>query len=307
MQRRVVDLVHLDGHDFLQLANLLLHLHGFRGLVAEAVDELARLLNLALLVLVGPQLLFAALFSEYDILVVFHPVVDDLSAGDFQRAIGDIIDESAVVAHEHHSRRTLCQKLLQPLDRLNVEMVRRLVEQQHVGTAQQNLRQLDAHAPTAGELAGGAVEVGAEEAQSQQRALHLGLIAFAAEHQVALVLLREPLHESHVVVALVVGALGEFAFHALHALLQPRCVAERLAGLFLHGGIVGQPHHLRQIAYRGVVRNIDRAARGLLLATQNLQQRRLARAVLAHEGDAVAIVDDETCLAEQRLHAKLHL
>ena len=129
--------------------DFLLHLNGLRGLIAETFDERAHVLYLLLLVLVGAQLLFATLLSEHDILVVFHAIVDDLTAGDFQRAVGDIIDKSAVVTHQHNSRSTCRQELLEPLDALDVEVVGRLVEEQYIGTLQQNLRQLDTHAPTA--------------------------------------------------------------------------------------------------------------------------------------------------------------
>ena len=118
--------------------------------------------------------------------------------------------------------------------------------------------------------------------------------------------LCELLHKPHIVVALIVGALAEFAFHAVDSLFQARGVAEGLACLLFHRGVVGNPHHLRQIAYAGVVGNTHHATCGLLLTTQNLQQRRLAGAVLANECDAVTVVDYEACLAEQRLHAKLN-
>ena len=307
MQRGVIDLIYFNRHHLLQLLDFLLHLHGLRGLIAEALNERPHVLHFLLLVLIGAQLLFAALLSQHDILVVFHLIVDDLTAGDFQRAIGHIIYKGAVVAHQHHRRCTLRKELLQPLDALNVEMIRGLVEQQHVGTAKQNLRQLNTHAPTAGELAGRTIEVGAQEAKTHQRAFYLCLITFAAEHQVALVLLRESLDESHIVIALVVGAFAKFTFHTVNALLHARGVAESFARLLLHGGIVGQLHHLRQIANGGVVRNAYHATRRLLLTTQNLQQRRLAGSVLAHKCNAVAVVHHEACLAEQRLHPKLHL
>ena len=120
-------------------------------------------------------------------------------------------------------------------------------------------------------------------------------------------LLCESLNESHIVIALVVGALAKFALHTVNALLQARGVAESLARFLLHGGIIGQLHHLRQITDGGVVRNAHHATRRLLLTTQNLQQRRLTGPVLAHKCNAVAVVHHEACLAEQRLHPKLHL
>ena len=77
VHRRVVNLVNLYGHYLLQLLHLLLHLHGLGGLVAEALYEGFHVLYLLLLVLVSPQLLFAALTSQHHILIIFHLVVYD--------------------------------------------------------------------------------------------------------------------------------------------------------------------------------------------------------------------------------------
>ena len=52
-QGGVVDFIDLDGHYLLQLLYLLLHLYGLGGLITEALNELAHLLYLLLLVLVG--------------------------------------------------------------------------------------------------------------------------------------------------------------------------------------------------------------------------------------------------------------
>ena len=102
VHRGVVHLVNLDGHDLLQLLDFLLHLHGLRGLIAEALDEGLHLCHLLLLVLVGPDLLFATLLAQDDILVVFHLIVDDSATGYFQRTVRDIVDEGTVVTHEYH-------------------------------------------------------------------------------------------------------------------------------------------------------------------------------------------------------------
>ena len=302
----MIDLVDFDGHDFLQLLDFLLHLHGLRRLIAEAVDERLHIGDFLLLVLVGAKLLFATLFPQFDIIAVFHAIVDNLTTRYFQRAIRDIVDESTVVADENHRRAARRQKLLQPLNRLDVKVVRGLVEQQHVGTAQQNLRQFDAHTPTARKFTRRTLEIRAQETQSEQRALDFRLVVLAAEHQVALVLLREPLHQRHIFVALIVGSLGQFALHTVDFRLQARRVGESLARLLGDGRRVGQLHHLRQIAHRRVRRNVHHATRRLLLSAQDFQQRRFPRAVLAHERNAVAVVHHEVRPAKQRLHAKFH-
>ena len=302
----MIDLVDFDGHDFLQLLDFLLHLHGLRRLIAKAVDERLHIGDFLLLVLVGAKLLLATLFPQFDIFAVFHAIIDNLTARNFQRAIRDIVDESTIVADENHRRAARRQKLLQPLNRLDVEMVRRLVEQQHIGTAQQNLRQLDAHTPTARKFTRRTLEIRAQETQSEQRALNFRLVVLAAHHQVAFVFLREAFHQRHVFLALVVRALAKLALHAVEPFLQSRVAVEGLARLLLHACRVGQLHHLRQIAHRRVRRNVHHATRRLLLSAQDFQQRRFPGTVLAHERNAVAVVHHEARTAEQGLRAKFH-
>ena len=306
MHGRVVDLVDFYRHHLLQLLHLLLHLHGLGGLIAEALNELAHIGHLLLLVLVGTQLLLATLLAQDDILAVLHPVVDDVATADLEGAVGYIINKGTVVAHQDHCPTPRGQQLLQPLYRLNVQMVGRLVEQQHVGTAQQDLGQLDAHAPSAGELARGAVEVRAQEAKAHQRALNLGLVALGTQHQVAFVFGGVSLHQRHVVVALIVGALVHLPLQSLYAGRHLLDVGKRLLRLLAHGGRVLQHHHLRQIAHGGVGGNGHRARRGVLHPANNLQHGRLARTVLSYQCNAVAVVNHKTCVAKQWLYAKFN-
>ena len=144
----IVHLVNLDRNNLLQLLDFLLNLHSLRGLIAETLNEVLHLSHLLLLVFVCPQLLFTAFLTQHDILVVLHLVVDDAATRYFQRAVRHIVDKGTVVTDQHHSTCRLGKELLQPLDGFYVEMVRRLVKQQHVGTLQQNLGQLNTHTPT---------------------------------------------------------------------------------------------------------------------------------------------------------------
>ena len=234
----VVDLIDLDGHNLLQLFHLLLHLHGLRGLVSESLDKVLHLSDFLLLVLIGAELLLATLLSQDDVLVVFHLVICHTPAGDFHRAVRHIVDESTVVTHQHHRRRRSGQKLLQPLDGLDVEMVGRLVQQQHVGLLKQDLGQFDTHTPTARELLRGALEVRPHEAQAHQRALQFGLAALRPHHQQAFVLGGIALHKCHIVGALVVGALAQLALQPLHPRLHVSNARKGLLGLFPHRGVV---------------------------------------------------------------------
>ena len=232
-QLAAVLLVHLDRDDFLQPFDAALHLHGLGGLVAEALDELARLGNLALLVLVGTQLLLTPFAAQADELVVLHAVVVDSAARDFDGAVGDVVDERPVVAHQHHSLARAGEEALKPLNAVDVEVVGRLVEQQHVGVLEQQLGQLDAHAPASAEFAGRAVEVLGLESQSLQRAFHLGNLA-----------------KGFAVVMLFCGVRGFFP--------------ESRHGLLPDGAGVGDAHHLWEVADACVLRDGHRSTgRGL--------------------------------------------
>ncbi len=66
-----------------------------------------------------------------------------VAAVEFENPLGGVVEEIAIVRHRHHGAGVAHQELLQPVDRLGVEVVGRLVEQQHVGIGQQQLAQRD--------------------------------------------------------------------------------------------------------------------------------------------------------------------
>ena len=162
-QCRVIFLVYLDAFYLFQLFDAALHLHGFRGFIAEALDKGFGIFYLLLLILVGTELLFTTFLPQYDEFVILHFVVVNLSASDFNGACGDVIEKCTVVTHQYHGIGTCGKKVFKPLDTLNIQVVGRLVEQQHIGPAKQKFGKLDTHTPTTGELTGGAVEVFAAE------------------------------------------------------------------------------------------------------------------------------------------------
>ena len=54
------------------------------------------------------------------------------------------IEKRAVVGDQHHAALEAAQQLLQPIDGVEVEVIGRLVQQQHIGHGHQRLRQRDA-------------------------------------------------------------------------------------------------------------------------------------------------------------------
>ena len=65
----------------------------------------------------------------------------DRAVEQFEGAVGHPIEKIAVVADDNHRRRAFQQKALQPLGRLDVQVIARLVEYHHVWLGQQQLGQ----------------------------------------------------------------------------------------------------------------------------------------------------------------------
>ena len=80
------------------------------------------------------------------------------------------LEKDAVVRHEQHGPRKVGQTRFEPLHRLDVEMVGRLIEEEQIGLPHQCARQQDASLPTAGERAHGDI---AGDLESGERHLHL--------------------------------------------------------------------------------------------------------------------------------------
>lgn len=166
--------VHLQPLQLVQLFDTALHLHGFGSLVPEALNEGFGLLDHLLLVEIGAYLLFMAFLTESDKLRIGYIIVVDPSECDLDGACSGVVEESAVVAYEQHGGRTAFEKILQPLDRLDVKVVGRLVQHEQIGVLQENLSQLDTHSPASGELRYGTVEIASLKAQADDGTVHLG-------------------------------------------------------------------------------------------------------------------------------------
>ena len=158
----------LDALDLFELLDAALHLLGFGGRVAEAVDEDFQLLDAVALVFVGRLHLLVALrllragtcrSCRYRTAALV-PDFDDLLDCD--------VEEVAVVRDQHVRVADNREIFFQPVAGFEVEMVGGLVEQQQVRLLQQKLGQRDAHLPAAGKFLGLASPVVFAEAQPGQ-------------------------------------------------------------------------------------------------------------------------------------------
>ena len=75
------------------------------------------------------------------------------AAVELEDPAGDVVEEVAIVGDGDDGALVLGEVALEPRDRLGVEVVGGLVEQQQVGRAEQQPAQRDAAALAAGELA----------------------------------------------------------------------------------------------------------------------------------------------------------
>ena len=300
IERRQVFLLDLEPFEAFELLDARLHLIRLGRFVTELLDEFLGLFDHALLVFIGSHLLRPAFGAQHDVFRIGNLVIGRFAQREFDRAIGDVVEESSVVRDQQHGAAVILQVILEPLDRLDVEMVRRLVEQEDRGTAQQQFRQLDTHAPAAREFARRASEIPAFEPEPQQRLFDIRFAGLAAEDMVVILRIVQAVQQLRITVAFVVGTLRDLARQVLDLGLEAQHLLERLGGLLDERRRIGHTHGLRQVADRTVAVQ-GHAARGrLLLARNDAQQRGFARPVPADEADAVFGVYQERYVVEER-------
>ena len=143
--------IHLNPLQLLQLLHTRLHLIGLRRLVAETLDELLSLLDHTLLVLIGSLLLGKPFLPEFQVLTIRNLIIMNPADHDLHCPVRHIVEELPVVRNQHKRTLVLLQITLEPLDRLNVKMIRRLVKKKDIRLRQQNLGKLDTHVPALAE------------------------------------------------------------------------------------------------------------------------------------------------------------
>ena len=293
----------LDALDLVELLDPALHLRGMGGARLEALDESDLLGQHRLLAL---ELRLLLLFAERPLLLVEFVVAGigrQRPAVDLDDLADDAVHEGAVVRGHQQRALVALQELLQPDQALDVEMVRRLVEQHGVRRHQQDAGQRDAHLPAAGEGADIALHHRRTEAEAGQH------LAGAAVERIAVEGLEAPLHPAvagddllHLVGAVGIGH-GGFEHRELGRDARDR------AGAVHHRRDDAHPRHLAdilaEIADGGAAIDRDLALVGGLLAGDEAEQRGLAGAVGADEADLLALLQGGGSLDEDDLLAVL--
>ena len=283
IQLALVALGRLDLVHALDLLELALGLRGLGVLGAEAVDELHQAGDFALLVFVGGQELLLVGLALFEVLVVAAAVTDQLALADFDDAADKLVEELAVVRDDENRAGIALQILLEPEQRLQVEMVGRLVQQQQVRLLRQQPGQVRPHHPAAAHLARGPVEILLAEAEAGEDLLGLGFEAIAAQ-------LVEPV--MHVVMDLLrVQRLDRVVrLPRLEDAAELRVFRRDGRGQFDDRLVADRRVLLRQIADRDAAFAGDLAGIGGFLAQDDRKERGLPGAVRADQPDAVLAV-----------------
>ncbi len=227
------------------------------------------------------------LFQREPLLLLLQPrrVVslprDAGPAIELENPLGGVVEEVAVVRDGDDGALVFLQEALEPRDRLRVEMVGRLVEQQQVGRLEQQAAQRDAAPLAARERRD--VRVGRRAAERIHRELELR-VDVPRIHGVDAVLQAPLLLEQ------LVHRLGRHVLAELHVQLvvpieQRLDLGDALLDVPLDVLARVEPRLLRQEADGDAVGRERLADELVILARHDLQQRALARAVQPEHAD----------------------
>ena len=209
------------------------------------------------------------------------------AAIELQDPARDVVEEVAIVRDRDDRARVLVQVVLEPGDALGVEVVGRLVEQQHVGPLEQHAAERHAAPLAARQL--GDVGVGGRQPErvhrDLQRAVEIPAVG-RLDRVLQLALLVEQLvHLAGLQV------LAQLQVHLVEAGEQPLGRRHRHLDVAEHVLLRIQRRLLGQVADADAVGGLGVAEEVLVDAGHDAQQRRLAGAVRAEDADLGARVE----------------
>ena len=293
------------------------HLLGGRGLGGLGAELGGLLLERGRLLLCVRALAAATRLvggARVEVLLPAHVVGVDLPAHGVEKPhlVHHRLEQLHIVGDDDEPALVLLQELAQPRDRVGVEVVGGLVEQQRglrlagaVGGGEEDPGQLHAAALTARERAEVLREDPVLEAQAaaDARGLALGLVPAAGGE-----LVLEPAVTAHGLVHRgVVGGVDHLLLgrgHIGHENVEPAGGENAGPGQLVH---VALARVLRQVAQLPAARDLPGV--WLTLAGEDPHRRRLTRAVPSHQADPVAGLDPQRgpVHVEQGAHAGAHL
>ena len=160
-----------------------------RGVLA---DELLRLLDVRLLLLDKTALAFEVDLALNGVVAVAKRVDAQALRPELQRLRAGRVEERAVVAHDEYGAAVALQPALEPRDRVEIEVVRGLVEEQEVRLLREYDAEMQPPALAARERHDGPREIGVGEAKLGGDRSDLVLERVAASDVIALRRVGEP-------------------------------------------------------------------------------------------------------------------
>ena len=197
----------------------------------------------------------------------------------------------------------LFQELLKPDDGFDVEVVGGLIHEEHIGAAEQDSGQRDAHFPSAGERANVAVDLVVGKAEAMQDFAGLSLEGVAAKMFVFLLNFAEAGEDAVQVAGLVRVRHG--VVQSLEFVVQDTGAAAAGDGFVERGAAAHFFHILAEIADGKALRHGNFAVVGLFVADDHAEQRGFAGSVGADQADFFAGVELEGGVDEDELFAVL--
>ena len=221
--------------------------------------------------------------------IVVARVARDFAAVDLGNPGDDAVHEVAIVRRHEQRPGPRLEERLEPDDRLDVEVVRRLVHQQDVGFAEQHARHGDAHLPAARQRADVAVDPLVVEPEAMENLARAALERVAAEMVVLLLHLAEALENP----VHLVGAPGIFErlLQLLELVMQVADAPAAGDRLVEHRAARHLLDVLAEVADGELLRHRHVAFVRLLFARDHAEERRLARPVRSDEPDLLAGIE----------------
>ena len=233
--------------------------------------------------------------------VVIARVLGEPPHGQLRHGVAHLVEKIPVVADEQHGALVLLQRILQPGDGGQVQVVGGLVQHQKVGLGQQDSGQAQPGLFPAGEQAGGLVLPSLGKAQSGQHPLDqagplIAPLPLEALGQAGVF----PVQRVQGLGVLV--ALGDLLLQMAQLGLQGLQGIEHPAQFLQHRPLAGDIRLLGQEPHRGAPEHRHRALVGLHLPGQNLEQGGFAAAVYPHQPHAAALLQGEVHFLEHLVH-----
>ena len=289
---------HFDRDDLLEQLDSALHLCRLGRLIPEAVDEHLDARHFLILLAFRLPQAFQHRVALVDVLAVVADVIGQLAQVEISDARDDRVEKVTVVRDEDHRVRIGTEILLEPVACFEIEVIRRLVEEQQVGAAEQQLGQRDAHLPSAGERLARTIGVVRTEAEAAQDRSDAEVHVVAIRQAEAILQLRIA-RQHRLMLGLRHGGVAKAMLDVVHLRLDIEQRLKGAAGFLEDGAPRVRQSVLRQIPNGQVGRPDNGAGVRFIEPGQHLEEGGLAGAIRPAETHTIAVTDLPGDMLEQ--------